>query len=116
MRVLRTIRGITRMDRRRNTTIREELQVTPLLEEIERNKLRWYGHVMRMRGDRKPKKYLQWRPAGRRPVGRPRKRWMEGVQEAVERRGSTMQEVEEMKRYENREEWRSFLRGSLADR
>ena len=65
MRALRAIKGITRRDRVRNTTIRSELKVTSLLEEIERNKLRWYGHVMRMEMDRKPKKYLLWKPEGR---------------------------------------------------
>ena len=40
MRVLRTIKGVTRKDRIRNTTIRAEFHVPPLLEEIERNRLR----------------------------------------------------------------------------
>jgi len=48
MRVLRTIVGVTRRDRIRNATIREKLRVIPLLEEVERMKLRWYGHIMRM--------------------------------------------------------------------
>ena len=65
MQVLRTIRGVTRRDRMRNTRIREDLHVTPLLEEIERYKLRWFGHVMRMDDQRKPKKYLKWRPPGK---------------------------------------------------
>ena len=86
MRVLRAIKGITRRDRVRNTTIRSELKVTSLLEEIERNKLRWYGHMMRIEMDRKPKKYLLWKLEGRRPVGRPRRRWMEGVEVVLERR------------------------------
>ena len=116
MRVLRTIRGVTRRDRMRNSQIRAELQVVPLLEDIERNKLRWYGHVMRMTDDRKPKKYLQWRPAGRRPVGRPRRRWIEGVGSALTARGTSLGEVEESRRYEDRGEWRSFLRSSPADR
>ena len=52
MRVLRLIMRVTRKDRMRNSRIREEL-VTPLLEDIERGKLRWYGHVMRMEEERK---------------------------------------------------------------
>ena len=34
-------------------------------------------------------------PEGRRPVGRPRKRWMENISSSVEKRGYTVQEVEE---------------------
>ena len=73
MRVLRLIMGVTRKDRMRNSRIREELKMTPLLEDIERGKPRWYGHVMRMEKERKQKKYLMWRPPGKRPVGRPRR-------------------------------------------
>ena len=40
MRVLRLIKGVTRRDKIINVNIREELQARPLLEEIEKNKLR----------------------------------------------------------------------------
>ena len=86
MRVLRTIVGVTRRDRIRNATIREKLRDIPLLEEVERMKLRWYGHIMRMDEERKQKMYLQWKPDAKRPVGRPRKRWMEGIKIAIEKR------------------------------
>ena len=88
----------------------------PLLEEIERNKLRWYGHVMRMNEDKRPKKYLKWRPEGKRPVGRPRKRWIEGVEAAMERRGTSRREVEEDEKYMDRSNWRRFLKSLPADR
>ena len=65
MRVLRLIMGVTRKDQMRNSRIREELKVTPQLEDIERGKLRWYGHVMRMEEEGKQKKYLMWRPPGK---------------------------------------------------
>ena len=55
MRVLRLIKGVTRRDRIRNAQIREELHIVPLLDDIDRKKLRWYGHVKRMSEERKPK-------------------------------------------------------------
>ena len=113
--MLRTIKGVTRKDRIRNTTIRAELHVTPLLEEIERNRMRWYGHVMRMEEDKKPKGYLMWKPEGKRAVGRPRKRQIEGVEAALGNRGTSVQEVENNKKYDDRRDWRGFLRGSLTD-
>ena len=112
MRVLRLIKGVTRLDKCRNTDIREELSVKPLLDEIERNKLKWYGHVMRMGEERLPKKYLLWQPREKRPVGRPRKRWSEGIGVALERRGTTLEEVEESKLYDDRDEWRRFWTSS----
>ena len=82
MRVPRTILGVTRLDKVNNTTIREALNASALLEEIERNKLRGFGHVMRMDENRKPREYLEWKPDGKNPAGRLRRRWMEGVEVA----------------------------------
>jgi len=68
MRVLRLITGVSRRDRVRNVKIREHLRVTPLLQFIEKRRLQWFGHVKRMPKDRYTKKYLTWRPMGKRPM------------------------------------------------
>ena len=52
MKVLRSIRGVTRMDRLKIDQIRIDLSVKPLLREIDEKKLRWYGHVKRMNEER----------------------------------------------------------------
>ena len=106
MRVLRLIKGVTRRNHIRNTTIRSEMKVEPLLQTVERSRLRWYGHVMRMTHDRHAKKYLTWRPVGKRPVGRPRKRWVEGVDAALRRRETSLREVGDAELYEDRDTWR----------
>ena len=116
MRVLRLIKGVTRRDRIRNVNIREELQVRPLLEEIVRNKLRWFGHVKRMDTEKKPRKFLEWLPLSKRPTGRTRRRWIEGVETALKRRGTSLREIEENKIYERREDWRGLVKSSLTDR
>jgi len=41
----------------------------------------WLGQVMRMDGARMLKRILDWNPMGRRIRGRPRKRWIEDVEE-----------------------------------
>ena len=110
MRVLRLVKGVTRRDRVRNVNIRGELGVEPLLDTIERSRLRWYGHVKRMNQDMPANKYLEWKPTGKRPVGRPRKRWVEGVEKALGRRGMSLVEVEEGEIYADREEWRRIQR------
>ena len=44
-----------------------------------------------------------WKPDGKRPVGRPRKRWwIEGVEAALGNRGTSVLEVETTKRYHDR--------------
>ena len=44
MHVLRTIKGVTRMDRIRNTAIGAELKMEPLSDTIKKRSLQWYGH------------------------------------------------------------------------
>jgi len=90
--VLRLTNGITRLDRHRNVDIRRELGIESILDLIERGQLRWYGHVKRMEDDRYLKKFLEWTPKGRRPVGRPRMR-INNIKEAIERRGSSIKQV-----------------------
>ena len=84
MKLLRLIKGVTRRDRRRNTAIRNYFNMVPLIEDIERGRLRWYGHVMRMEGEKKQRKYLEWSHDEKQPVGHPRRRWKEGVDKALQ--------------------------------
>lgn len=108
MRVLRLIKGVTRRDRIRNENIRRELGVKSILTVIEEGQLRWYGHVRRMDDTRIPKRWFDWRPSTRRPVGRPRKRWMGNIEEAVEQRRSTLQDIERRRLFDDRRAWRLF--------
>ena len=111
MRVLRSVRGVTLRDRMRSDRIREDLGVESVLESVERGQLRWFGHVRRM-GDAGVGGMYEWRPEGRRPVGRPRKRWRDAVEDAIRRRGGTMVEVEEGRVWNDRNNWRRFWRTS----
>jgi hypothetical protein len=43
------------------------------------NVMRWAGHVARMGEERKVYKVLVGKPRGKRPLGRPRYRWEDGV-------------------------------------
>jgi len=48
----------------------------------------WLGHVMRMEGKKRvPKRVLEWKTTGRRNTGRPGKRWIEDVEEDIQRMG-----------------------------
>jgi hypothetical protein len=56
-------------------TIREVMEVGKnILEVIEERRLRWFGHVKRMPGNRLPLKILEWEPEGTRRRGRPKER------------------------------------------
>jgi hypothetical protein len=42
-------------------------------------RMRWAGHVARMGEERKVSKVLVGKPEGKRPLGRPRRRWEDGI-------------------------------------
>jgi hypothetical protein len=55
----------SRKEKVRNVTIREIMVVGKnILEVIEEKRLRWFGHVKRMPGNRLPLKILEWEPEG----------------------------------------------------
>jgi hypothetical protein len=79
MTFLRHLLGITKLDKAKNQSIREKLGVQNVLKEIKQYQQKWLQHVHRMDTNRIPKQALQYRPKGRRNVGRPRKRWKDQI-------------------------------------
>ena len=77
IRFLRKIKGVTMFDKHRNTEIRKSLDIESLLLRIESSQLRWFGHVSRMPDERLHKQTLYAKVSGKRPVGRPRTRWLD---------------------------------------
>ena len=55
--------------------------IETLLLRIEQSQLRWFGHVSRMPQERLPKHALLAKANGRRPVGRPRTRWTNYIED-----------------------------------
>ena len=51
---------------------------------IKSTRTAWLGHVMRMDENRTPTKILEWKPIGRRIRGRPRKRWIEDMEDDIQ--------------------------------
>ena len=63
MDALRRSSRISRKDRIRNVTIRQQIGLEEtIVKEIEQNQLTWYGHVQRMAEERLPKIALKWIP------------------------------------------------------
>jgi hypothetical protein len=48
---------------------------------IKSRRIAWLGHVMRMDEKRIPKRVFEWKPTCRRIRGRPRKRWVEDIED-----------------------------------
>jgi len=76
MDALRRSSRISRKERTRNVTIRQQIRLEePITKETEHNQLTWYGHVRRMAQGRLPKIALKWMPKQKRTRGRPKKKW-----------------------------------------
>ena len=54
---------------------------------IEPRRLRWTGHVARMKESRSAFKLLTGKPTGKRPLGRPRRRWEDNIRMDLEEIG-----------------------------
>ena len=107
MRCLRSMCGVSRLDRLRNEEVRGRTGVgMDLASRVDRNVLRWFGHVERMEDERLLKRVVNARVDGRGARGRPRFGWMDGVRKALNDR---MDVREAKERARNRNEWRRMV-------
>ena len=60
-----------------------------VLERMENNVLKWYGHVLRMGDKRWPKRILTWSPEGRKRRERPEKKWEKEVERVMKQKNLT---------------------------
>ena len=87
MDAVRRFSRISRKERIRNVTIREQMGLEEtIIKETEQNQLTWYGHVQRMAEGRLPKIALKWMAKQKRARGRPKKNWSEGIRMAMNER------------------------------
>lgn len=92
------------------------MNATSLLEEIEKNNLKWHGHVMQIEEEKRQKKILFWQSPGKRPVGCPQKGWMNGIEKVFTRKGTSHKEGERKNKYNDIEERKRFVKFSPSDR
>jgi hypothetical protein len=84
--------------------IREASNMEKVGEVIRARRLQWYGHVSRMKADCWIKQCMSLDVEGKRPRGRPPKRWLDIVKADMKQRGTTQEAVQ------NRAEWRAVVR------
>ena len=110
MKCLRSMVGVSIRDRFRNEEVRDWTGITSdLAERSDRKLLRWFGHVEHMDESRCVKRVWKSEVTGRRPRGRPRMRWMDGVKRALNARGLTVADA--VDRVGDRSEWRAIVSG-----
>lgn len=95
-RVLGTICGpvfnteINRRRRRRNKEIREITKVPFITSYVKGQRIQWFGHTIKREETNEARAAIEYKPTGRRPRGRPKKRWMDGVQQDLETRSNRL--------------------------
>ena len=72
--------GVSLKDRRTSKELSKLVRVQPNTTVIRSGRLKWLGHVMMKSDEDWVKKCMEYRVEGRRPVGRPRKTWLESVE------------------------------------
>jgi len=76
-----------------------------IIKFIKSQRLRWVAHAMRMEITRTTRKITEWKPYKTRPVGRPRLRWMDQVEEDLRRMKITDWRV----KIEDRQVWNRIV-------
>jgi hypothetical protein len=74
---------------------------------IKSRRLRWAGHVARMGEGRGGYRVLVGKPEGKRPLGRPRRRWEDNVRMDLQEVGSGCEDWIGL--VQDRDRWRAFV-------
>ena len=69
--------------------------------------MRWAGHVARMEEGRIAFKILTGKPTGKRPLGRPRRRWEDNIRMYLEEIGNWVGSAQDM------DYWRALVNAAL---
>lgn len=107
MKYLRRVKGISKRDRIRNDVVRQELGVESILEVVERNQLKWFGHVIRMRDERQVKNIWKAKAAKKKKRGRPTKTWNDQITAILKKREIQWNQAENLAK--NKKEWAKFV-------
>ena len=75
---------------------------------IKSRRMRWAGHVARMEAGRGVHKVLVGKPEGKRPLGRPRRRWEDTIKMDLEDVGRGCGDWMELA--QDRDRWRALVR------
>lgn len=109
MKYLRKVLGVTRMNKLRNSHIREQLKVQPVLTTIENCQLRWYGHLKRLNKERPVRRVWEAKRQEKRKKGRPATTWDQNVAKLLKTRGIGCAEAASMAL--DKKKWQNFIYG-----
>ena len=120
--VINMIQGVTRWVRKRNEDLCRQNNMQPIVQVINKNKLRSFGHVMRREEESMMRVVIiiiiiimllllvmKLKMKGKKPRGRPRIRWLYNIDIHLKVKNTSLKEVLETKCFENRKYWRTLI-------
>jgi hypothetical protein len=112
-RVLRRVYGPKRDEvtgewrKLRNEELSDLYSLPNIVRVVKSRKMRWAGHMARMGEGRGVYRVLVGKPEGKRPLGRPRRRWEDNIKMDIEEMGGVCADWMELAR--DRERWRTLV-------
>jgi hypothetical protein len=89
----------------------EELHIlyssSNIIRQIKSERMRWAGHVARMGEERNVYKVLMGKPEGKTPLGRPRRRWEDGIR--MDLLEDWLGSVDWIQLAQDRDRWRALV-------
>jgi hypothetical protein len=94
-----------------NEELHDLYSLPSIIRIIKARRMRWAGHVARMRDKRNAYRLLVGKPEGRRPLGRPRRRWVDNITMDLGEVGSG--DVNWIGLAQDRDRWRDLVNSVL---
>ncbi|KAJ4448579.1 hypothetical protein ANN_10598 [Periplaneta americana] len=83
-----------------------------IIRNIKSRRLRWAGHVARIGESRNAYRVLDGRPEGKRPLGRPRRRWEDNIK--MDLREVGYDDRDWINLAQDRDQWRAYERAAMS--
>ncbi|KAJ4439183.1 hypothetical protein ANN_15142 [Periplaneta americana] len=94
-----------------NTELHALYSSPDIIRNIKSRRLRWAGHVARMGESRNAYRVLVGKPEGKRPLGRPRRRWEGNIK--MDLREVGYDDRDWINLAEDRDQWRAYVRAKM---
>ncbi|KAJ4436792.1 hypothetical protein ANN_16924 [Periplaneta americana] len=94
-----------------NTELHALYSSPDIIRNLKSRRLRWAGHVARMGESRNAYRVLVGRPEGKRPLGRPRRRWEDNIKMDLGEVG--YDDRDWINLAQDRDRWRAYVRAAM---
>ncbi|KAJ4444111.1 hypothetical protein ANN_05900 [Periplaneta americana] len=94
-----------------NTELHGWYTSSGIIRKIKSRRLRWAGHIARMGESRNAYRVLVGRPEGKRPLGRPRRRWEDNIKMDLREVGYDGRDWINLA--QDRDQWRAYVRAEM---